>query len=112
MAVTLIRTLKKESPRIAARTHAFGFAYVTRSHRCVALVSSAVAKLRKKICNLKHYEIEKFVVELTLTQFLYLRTYIVLILCRGTRFVNGNWTCSHREDLERSMRAKSRCLLL
>lgn len=47
MAATMILTLKKESPRIAARTHAFGFAYVTRSHRCVALVSSAVTKLGK-----------------------------------------------------------------
>lgn len=47
MAATMIRILKKESPRIAARTHAFGFAYVTRSHRCGALVSSAVAKLGK-----------------------------------------------------------------
>ena len=47
MAVTMIRTLKKESPRIAARTHACGFAYVRESHRCVARLSSAVAKLGK-----------------------------------------------------------------
>ena len=112
MDVMMIRTLKKESPRIAARTHAFGFAYVTRSHRCVALISSAVAKLGKYLATKNIMRREIKAVGSTLTQLLYLRTYIVLILCRGGRFVNGSWTCSHREDLERSMSARSRCLLL
>ena len=54
---------------------------------------------------------EFFVTESTLIYNVYLVTYTELILRRGWRFVKGSCTCSHREDLERSMSAKSRCLL-
>ena len=83
--------------------------YQVAPQRCLSILGSG--KVKKRSSNLKHYEIEKFVVLSTLTQFFYLRTYIVLILCRGMWFVNGSCTCSHLEDLERSMRARSRCLL-
>lgn len=55
--------------------------YQVAPQRCLVILGSG--KVKKRFSNLKHYEIEKFVVESTLTQFLYLRTYIVLILCRG-----------------------------
>ena len=68
-------------------------------------------KVKKRFVTNITMSYDFLVAELTLTQFLYLVTYMVLILCRGIRFVNGSWTCSHREDLERSISARSRCLL-
>ena len=82
MAVTMIRTLKQESPRFWRGLMLVGcLRYKVAPLRCLGILSSG--KVKKKLCNLKNYEIEKYVADSTLTQFLYLRTYIVLILCRG-----------------------------
>ena len=90
----------------------FGFVYVRKSHRCVACLSSTVAKLGKDSVTYITICMIFLIAGYTLTHLLHLVTYIELILCRGVWFVNGSCTCSHREDLERSIRAKSRCLLL
>lgn len=110
-AVMIAPFPQSKSPRISARTPCYRVCLRSRVAplRCSFILGSG--KVKKILSNLKHYDIEKFVAGQTLTQLLHLVTYMVLILCRGNRFVNGSCTCSHREDLERSMSARSRCLL-
>ena len=82
MAVLMIRTPKKKVPAFGEDSCLWVcLRYQVAPLRCLSILGSG--KVKKRFSNLKHYEIEKFVVESTLTQFLYLRTYIVLILCRG-----------------------------